>query len=76
MTSAGLDPGAPVRTLFARVDALSPGSVLLYAVVGKTLREAPIIAALRQSMAEQGSPWLFGTDAPGARSRISGGPAA
>ena len=51
----------------ARVDALSaPGSVLLDAVVGKTLREAPFIAALRQSMAEQGSPWLFGTDAPGA----------
>ena len=82
MQSAGLDPGAPtawliegllqyldedaVRTLFARVDALSaPGSVLLYDVVGKTLLEAPFMAALRQSMAEQGSPWLFGTDAPG-----------
>ena len=80
--SAGLDPGAPtawliegllqyldedaVRTLFARVDALSaPGSVLLCDVVGKTLLEAPFMAALRQSMAEQGSPWLFGTDAPG-----------
>ena len=80
--SAGLDPGAPtawliegllqyldedaVRTLFARVDALSaPGSVLLYDVVGKTLLEAPFMAVLRQSMAEQGSPWLFGADAPG-----------
>lgn len=55
-----------VRTLFARADALSaPGSVLLYDVVGKTLLEAPSMAPLLQSMAQQGSPWLFGTDEPG-----------
>ena len=82
LRSAGLDPEVPtvwliegllqyleedaVRTLFARVDALSaPGSVLLCDVVGKTLLEAPFMAALRKSMAEQGSPWLFGTDPAG-----------
>ena len=60
-----LDEGA-VRTLFERVDGLSgPNSVLLYDVVGKTLLEAPFMATLLQSMAEQGSPWLFGTDEPG-----------
>jgi methyltransferase (TIGR00027 family) len=60
-----LDESA-VRALFARVDALSaPGSVLLYDVVGKTLLEAPSMAPLLQSMAQQGSPWLFGTDEPG-----------
>jgi methyltransferase (TIGR00027 family) len=57
---------AAVETLFARIDGLSaPGSVVLYDVVGKTLLEAPFMAALRQSMVEQGSPWLFATDAPG-----------
>lgn len=57
---------AAVRDLFARVDALSaPGSVLLCDVVGKSLQEAPSMAPLLQSMAQQGSPWLFGTDAPG-----------
>ena len=60
-----LDEGA-VCTLFERVDGLSgPNSVLLYDVVGKTLLEAPFMATLLQSMAEQGSPWLFGTDEPG-----------
>jgi methyltransferase (TIGR00027 family) len=55
-----------VRTLFERVNALSArGSVLLYDVVGKTLLESPMMAPLLKSMAEQGSPWLFGTDAPG-----------
>lgn len=82
LRSAGLDPRTPtvwliegllqyldeasVRTLFARIDALSAaGSVLAYDVVGKTLLEAPFMAPLRASMAEQGSPWLFGTDSPG-----------
>ncbi|WP_125079155.1 hypothetical protein [Mycobacterium sp. P7213] len=46
-------------------DKLAPGSVLLYDVVGKSLQEAPSMAPLLQSMAQQGSPWLFGTDAPG-----------
>lgn len=60
-----LDPTA-VPTLFARIDALSaPGSVLLYDVVGAALLEAPFMAGLRKSMADQGSPWLFATDAPG-----------
>ena len=60
-----LDEGA-VRTLFERVDTLSaPNSTLLYDVVGKTLLESPMMATLLQSMAEQGSPWLFGTDEPG-----------
>ena len=55
-----------VHTLFERVDALSaPNSTLLYDVVGKTLLESPMMATLLQSMAERGSPWLFGTDAPG-----------
>ncbi|AEF36020.1 MULTISPECIES: SAM-dependent methyltransferase [Mycolicibacter] len=57
---------AAVATLFERVDALSsPGSMLLYDVVGKTLLEAPSMAPLLQAMAQQGSPWLFGTDEPG-----------
>jgi methyltransferase (TIGR00027 family) len=57
---------AAVRTLFARIDSLSaPKSVLLYDVVGKTLLDSPMIAPLLKSMAEQGSPWLFGTDEPG-----------
>ena len=60
-----LDESA-VRTLFERIDLLSaPNSVLLYDIVGKTLLESPMMAALLQSMAEQGSPWLFGTDEPG-----------
>jgi methyltransferase (TIGR00027 family) len=55
-----------VRALFARVDALSaPGSVLLYEVVGQTLLDSPMMAGLLESMAAQGSPWLFGSDAPG-----------
>nr|WP_233213329.1 SAM-dependent methyltransferase [Mycobacterium sp. QGD 101] len=55
-----------VRTLFARIDTLSaPGSVLLYDVVGKTLLEAAMLTPVRQSMAKQGAPWLFGTDEPG-----------
>lgn len=55
-----------VRPLFERVNALSvPKSVLLYDVVGKTLLESPMLATLLEAMAEQGSPWLFGTDDPG-----------
>ncbi|MBS1694843.1 MAG: SAM-dependent methyltransferase [Actinobacteria bacterium] len=55
-----------VRTLFRRVDELSaPGSVLLYDIVGKVLLEAPFMGPVRQSMADQGCPWLFATDAPG-----------
>lgn len=57
---------AAVGTVFARVDALSAaGSVLLYDVVGKTLLDAQLLAAVRQSMARNGAPWLFGTDQPG-----------
>jgi methyltransferase (TIGR00027 family) len=60
-----LDEGA-VRILFERIDALSAAnSVLLYDVVGQTLLESPMMASLLASMAEQGSPWLFGTDEPG-----------
>lgn len=55
-----------VRTLFDRIDALSaPGSSLLYDIVGKTLLESDFMAPVLRSMAEQGSPWLFGTDDPG-----------
>jgi methyltransferase (TIGR00027 family) len=55
-----------VRTLFERIHTLSaPTSVLLYDVVGRTLLESPMMASLLQSMAQQGSPWLFGTDEPG-----------
>jgi methyltransferase (TIGR00027 family) len=55
-----------VRTLFDRVNMLSaPNSTLLYDVVGKTLLESPMMAPLLKNMAEQGSPWLFGTDEPG-----------
>ena len=57
---------AAVRTVFERVDTLSaPGSILLYDVVGKTLLDAQVLAAVRQSMARNGAPWLFGTDQPG-----------
>jgi methyltransferase (TIGR00027 family) len=57
---------AAVRLLFERVDALSaPKSVLLYDVVGKTLLDAQLMAALLQSMEQKGAPWLFGTDQPG-----------
>ncbi len=57
---------AAVGTVFARVDALSaPGSVLLYDIVGKTLLDAQLLAAVRQSMTRNGAPWLFGTDQPG-----------
>lgn|GEM_PF-4266724 len=58
-------PGG-ARTLFARFDALSaPGSILLYDVVGKMLLEAPSLEPLLKAMAQQGSPWLFGTGEPG-----------
>ncbi len=54
-----------VHGVFERVDALSaPGSRLLCDVVGKALLESPLMATLLQSMAENGAPWLFGTDAP------------
>lgn len=60
-----LDEGA-VHTLFERVDALSaPGSVLLYDIVGKTLLDSVMLTAVRERMAHNGAPWLFGTDAPG-----------
>ena len=55
-----------MRTLFDRVNNLSaPKSTLVYDVVGKTLLESPMMAPLVAAMAEQGSPWLFGTDEPG-----------
>ncbi|BBZ42230.1 SAM-dependent methyltransferase [Mycobacterium conspicuum] len=67
-----LDEGA-VGTLFERVDALSaPGSVLLYDVVGKTLLESEFMAPLLKSMADNGAPWLFGTDDPGRLSQRLG----
>lgn len=85
----GFDPGQPavwliegllqyldgdaVRTLFARIDALSaPGSVLLYDIVGKTLLDAQLLAAVRRSMARNGAPWLFGTDQPGELAQAHG----
>ncbi|MCV7216032.1 SAM-dependent methyltransferase [Mycobacterium crocinum] len=56
---------AAVHRLFERIDALAgPGSVLCYDVVGKSLLEAPFMAGLLKSMADNGSPWLFGTDHP------------
>jgi methyltransferase (TIGR00027 family) len=61
-----LDESA-VQTLFDRIDGLAaPSSVLLYDVVGRSLLDAPVMAPLLKSMAAQGSPWLFGTDSPGA----------
>jgi methyltransferase (TIGR00027 family) len=54
-----------VHQLFGRIDALSAhGSVLCYDVVGKSLLEAPFMAELLKSMADNGAPWLFGTDDP------------
>ncbi len=59
-----LDASA-VQTLFERVDAVSaPGSVLLYDVVGKTLLDNVMLAAVREHMARNNAPWLFGTDEP------------
>lgn len=56
---------AAVHKLFERIDALSaPGSVVCYDVVGKSLLEAPFMADLLKSMADNGAPWLFGTDDP------------
>lgn len=82
LTASGLDPATPsawliegllqyldepaVRSLFARIDALSaPGSVLLYEVVGQAMLDSPLLAGVLKSMAAQGSPWLFGSDTPG-----------
>jgi methyltransferase (TIGR00027 family) len=60
-----LDENA-VQGLFDRVAALAArGSRLLYDMVGKALLESPVMAPLLRSMAENGAPWLFGTDAPG-----------
>ncbi len=59
-----LDEDAVLR-LFERIHVLSArGSVLCYDVVGKSLLEAPFMAELLKSMAENGAPWLFGTDDP------------
>jgi methyltransferase (TIGR00027 family) len=56
-----------VKTLFARIDALStPGSVLLYDVVGQTLLEAPFLRSTLQFMRQLGAPWIFATDTPAA----------
>ena len=55
-----------VQVLFERVDALfGAGFPPAVDVVGKALLESPLMAPLLQSMAENGAPWLFGTDAPG-----------
>ncbi|WP_454788007.1 SAM-dependent methyltransferase [Mycolicibacterium lutetiense] len=55
-----------VHTVFERVDAMSAsGSVLLYDIVGKVLLDNVMLAAVREQMARNGAPWLFGTDAPG-----------
>lgn len=54
-----------VHTVFERVDALSAaGSVLLYDIVGKTLLDNVMLAAVREQMERNGAPWLFGTDSP------------
>ncbi|UBV15780.1 SAM-dependent methyltransferase [Mycolicibacterium fortuitum] len=59
-----LDEGA-VRTVFERVDTMSAaGSVLLYDIVGKTLLDSVMLAAVREQMSRNGAPWLFGTDSP------------
>jgi len=64
---------AAVRTLFERIDSLSaPASALLYEVVGKTLLDAQVFAAVRRSMAQNGAPWLFGTDQPGELAQAHG----
>lgn len=56
---------AAVHLLIERIDALSAaGSVLCYDVVGRSLLEAPFMAELLKSMADNGAPWLFGTDDP------------
>lgn len=61
------------RALFRGVDSLSaPESVLLYDVVGKSLLESEAMAGVLQSMAERGSPWLFGTDEPGELAQAHG----
>jgi O-methyltransferase involved in polyketide biosynthesis len=57
-----------VWMLFDHVHTVSAaGSVLLYDVVGRTLLESQPMKPLLQSMAEQGSPWLFGTGDPAGR---------
>ncbi|MEX3770553.1 SAM-dependent methyltransferase [Mycolicibacterium fortuitum] len=59
-----LDEGA-VRTVFERVDTMSAaGSVLLYDIVGTTLLDSVMLAAVREQMSRNGAPWLFGTDSP------------
>ncbi|HZA12186.1 SAM-dependent methyltransferase [Mycobacterium sp.] len=61
-----LDASA-VEILFARIDSLStPGSGLLYDVVGETLRAAPFLRPTLQFMDQLGAPWLFATDTPAA----------
>jgi methyltransferase (TIGR00027 family) len=56
---------ASVLALFERIDALSaPRSRLLYDVVGRSLLEAPMLAATLRMMQELGAPWRFGTDQP------------
>ncbi|MEE6166343.1 MULTISPECIES: SAM-dependent methyltransferase [unclassified Mycolicibacterium] len=70
-----LDESA-VHILFERIDALSaPASVLLYDVVGKTLLDNVMLTAVREHMARNSAPWLFGTDEPGALSERLGWPA-
>ncbi|SBS72393.1 putative enzyme [uncultured Mycobacterium sp.] len=64
---------AAVRRLVERIDALSAaGSVLCYDIVGKSLLEAPFMAELLKSMADNGAPWLFGTDDPAELVRVHG----
>jgi methyltransferase (TIGR00027 family) len=56
-----------VDSLFARVDALSsPGSVLLYDVVGENLLRAPFLQPTLEFMSKLGAPWIFGSDTPAA----------
>jgi methyltransferase (TIGR00027 family) len=56
-----------VDTLFARIDGLStPGSLVLYDVVGSALMQAPFLQPTLDFMRELGAPWTFSTDAPAA----------
>ncbi len=81
ITSAGFDPSkktlwlveglivyleeADVRTLFARIDALSASaSELLFDANNRAILTSPFMTARLAFVASLGAPWRFGTDEP------------
>jgi methyltransferase (TIGR00027 family) len=56
---------AAVDRLVERLDSLSsPGSVMIFDIVGQSLLDCSAVASTLKMMSDLGAPWRFGTDEP------------